>query len=46
MGSAFVGWALAGAQADADFGIAGAIAEAGAGKAAAAAGTVFTLAAS
>jgi hypothetical protein len=46
IGSTFVGWAIAQAQADADFGIAGAIASATAGNAAAAAGSMFSAAAS
>jgi hypothetical protein len=46
IGSAFVGWAMSQAQADADFGIAGAIAGATAGNAAAAAGSMFSAAAS
>ncbi len=46
IGSAFVGWAMSQAQADADFGLAAAIANATAGKAAAAAGSMFTAAAS
>jgi len=46
VGSAFVGWAMSQAQADADFGIAGAIAGAAAGNAAAAAGSMFTASAS
>ena len=46
IGSAFVGWAMAQAQADADFGIAGAIAQATADKAGAAAGSIYSAAVS
>jgi hypothetical protein len=46
IGSAFVGWAMAQAQAGSDFGIAGAIASATAGKAGAAAGSIYSAAVS
>ena len=46
IGSTFVGWAIAQAQAGADFGIAGAIASATAGKAGAAAGSIYSAAVS